>query len=206
MAVYPSAFLQAQDQHDFERFMKERALSQQKMVARAEYLNWLATPLPGMGHYQQEYHPQPEPTRAGMNYSTAVFLINNKVRAVKGIYEDGGTTGIFKTLDETLKKDDLIVVPTSTRHKMTVFKITEVDIDIDMDANAKVEWVVCKVDQDAYKTILEQEDQAIQKIKSAEMRKKRTDLADALFKDQMEDLKALPIASMGADIPTVTVT
>jgi hypothetical protein len=142
---------------------------------------------------------QPEPKRTGMNYSTAVFLINNNVRALKGTYEDNGTLGIFKTLDATIKKDDLVVVPTSTRHKMTVFKITEVDVDIDMDSGAQVEWVISKIDAEAYKKLLADEADAIAKIKSAELRKKRTDLAEALFKDNIDTLKALPIASMTSE-------
>lgn len=139
-----------------------------------------------------------------MNYSKAVFLINNKVRAVRGTYETSGAVADFKTLDPSIAKDDLVVVPTGTRHGFTVFKITEVDIDLDMDSPTKIEWVVCKVDQEAYKTLLSQEETAITKIKSAEMRKKREDLASALFKDSMEEMKALPIASMNGDKPAPT--
>jgi hypothetical protein len=85
---------------------------------------------------------------------------------------------------------------------MTVFKITEVDVDVDMDSAVPMEWIIDKVDADAYKKLKTDEDDAISKIKSAELRKKRSDLADALFKDNIETLKALPIASMG-DAPAI---
>jgi hypothetical protein len=141
-----------------------------------------------------------------MNYSTAVFLINNEVRAVRGIYQDEGHSAVFKTLDKTIKKDDLVVVPTTTRHKMTVFKVTETDVDVDMDSSVKMDWVVSKVDESGYKQLLEQENDAIQKIKSAEIRKKRTDLREALFKDEEETLKGLAIAhfngNAAAEAPT----
>lgn len=184
---------------------------ERRLQNRAEYELWLNKSSPGgTGYFQQnvaaqQFYPIPEPKRTtGMNYSTAIFLINNNVRAVRGTYQQDGSTAVFKTLDPTIKKDDLVVVPTSTRHLMTVFKVTEVDVDVDMDSNVPMEWVVDKVDTEAYKALKADEDAAISKIKSAELRKKRTDLADALFKDNVAELKALPIATMG-DVPAVPV-
>lgn len=167
---------------------------------KAEYENWLAKPLTGHDYpYLSVDEPKikPEPKRTGMNYSTAVFLINNNVRAVRGTYQQDGTSAIFKTLDPDVAKDDLVVVPTSTRHGMTAFKITEVDIDVDMDSATHVDWIVCRIDQEPYKKVVAEEADAISKIKSAELRKKRTDLAEALFKDNIDTLKALPIATSG---------
>jgi hypothetical protein len=160
------------------------------------YAPWMA--LDPAQRQPQSIPPQPtEEKRTGMNYSTAVFLINNEVRAVKGVYQDEGNTAIFKTLDKTIKKDDLVVVPTTTRHKMTVFKITETDVDVDMDSQVKIDWIIQKVDEAPYKVLLEQENDAIQKIKSAEIRKKRTELREALFKDQEATLAGLALAHTG---------
>ena len=51
-----------------------------------------------------------------MNRSTTVFLVNSQARAFTAIYEDGGKTETFKTFDKDLKKDDLMVVTSKTRH------------------------------------------------------------------------------------------
>ena len=134
-----------------------------------------------------------------MNYTTAVFLINDKVRAIRAVYEatEGASSSIFKTLDQSLKKDDLIVVPTNTRHKMTICKVIDVDLDIDFDSPQPIEWVVAVVDKAAYAVLLEQEAQAVQVIKSAEVRKKREDLKAAMLADiKNETLIALPISTI----------
>ena len=134
-----------------------------------------------------------------MNYSTAVFLINHNIRAVVGTYEagDNAPRTTFKTLDPSLKEGDFVVVPTTTRHNMTVVKIVAVDVDVDFDNSSAMQWVICKINQAPYNDVLAQEASAINAIKSAETRRKRDELRDALLKDQAEIIKALPIASAG---------
>lgn len=152
-----------------------------------------------------------------MNYTKAVFLINKKVRAIQTRYETpeevaggkrngqsvfGGSFNefrTFKTLDATIKKDDLVVVPTEIRYKMTVVKVVEVDVDIDFDSTENVDWIIDKVDSTGYEKLLTDEDQAVRVIKSAEKRKKQEDLREALFKDSMGELKELPIAYINGD-------
>lgn len=133
-----------------------------------------------------------------MNYSTAVFLINNKVRAVKCTYEAEANAPktLFKTFDETIKVDDFVIVPTNTRHKMTICKVVEVDVDVDFDSSTQVEWVVGTVERANYEEMLAQEAAAIQAIKAAELRKKREDLRDSMLKNHMAEIAALPIADM----------
>lgn len=91
-----------------------------------------------------------------MNYSTAVMLINPNIRAIKAIYEPdsvdlagkvvrAGQRYIFKTLDPSIIKGDLIVVPTTTRHGFTVVKVEEVDVEIDFEASIELKWIVDKV-------------------------------------------------------------
>jgi hypothetical protein len=135
-----------------------------------------------------------------MNYSTVVLLINKNVRAIMATYESGDTAlrTMFKTLDPDIKDGDLCIVPTDTRHKFTVVKVIETDVDVDFDNGTQIAWVVGKVDQDAYKTTLEQEGVAITKIKSAEQRKKRDDLRASLLADSAADIQALPIYQMEA--------
>ena len=139
-----------------------------------------------------------------MNYSTAVFLINKHVRAVVATYEAGENAPrtTFKTLDPSIMAGDLVIVPTDTRHKMTVVKIVETDVDVDFDGTATMHWVIGKVDDEPYKKVLAQETSAIATIKSAELRQKRDNLRNALFKDHQETLKALPIAAINGDTPT----
>ena len=136
-----------------------------------------------------------------MNYSTAIFLINKHARAVKATYEaeDNAPANVFKTLDPNVSVGDYILVPTNTRHKMTVCKVKEVDVDIDLEAPGEVQWVIGIIDTTMYQQLLAQEAQAIQKIKSAELRKKRDELSKALFADHIEDLKALPISAINGD-------
>ncbi len=136
-----------------------------------------------------------------MNYSTAVFLINKNVRAVLGTYEvgDSAKRETFKTLDQNLKAGDFVVVPTDTRHGMTVVKIVDTDVDVDFDSKDNVRWIIAKVDRAPFDGMLEQEAEAIKAIKSAELRKKRDELRNAMFADHIETLKALPIAAINGD-------
>ena len=114
-----------------------------------------------------------------MNYSTAVFLVNNHVRAVRCAYEldkDGKPTGnfeVFKTFDTAIKVSDLVVVPTGTRVKMTVVKVVETDVEVDLESTTPMEWIVGRIDSDEYQATLAKETTAINTIKAAEVRKKR---------------------------------
>lgn len=136
-----------------------------------------------------------------MNYSLAVFLINKNARAVLATYEAEETAKrtLFKTLDPTIAVGDFVIVPTNTRHKMTVVKVVEADVDVDFESRDQVEWIIGRVDSSGFKETLAQEGQALTAIKSAELRKKRDDLRQALFADHIESLKALPITAMNGD-------
>lgn len=138
-----------------------------------------------------------------MNYSKAVFLINDNVRAVIATYEatPNAPKTTFKTLDQDIKAGDLVIVPTNTRHEFTVVKLVETDVDIDFDSAEQIQWVVGKVDLDEHKRLLDQEAKAVQVVKSAELKKKRDELKQAIFADHAEKLKTLEIAHAGEDIP-----
>lgn len=129
-----------------------------------------------------------------MDPSKIVFLINEEVRAVKCQYEPEGTSSVFKTFDESINVDDLVTVETNTRHGFTVMKVTEVDIDIDLDSSTPVKWLVSRVDLDAYSDLRRNEDAAISAVKSAEKRRRKAELRDAIFKDHEEKLKTLALA------------
>ena len=137
-----------------------------------------------------------------MNYTTAVFLINDRVRAVTCQYEAGDKAPktMFKTLDRTIMPGDLVLVPTTTRHLMTVVRVAETDVEVDFDSPVEVQWIAGKVDQTAYQAILSQEAEAIAKIKSAQRNKKRHEIAAAMLADT-EELKSLGIYQSDVETP-----
>lgn len=136
-----------------------------------------------------------------MNYSTAIFLINANARALLCTYEaeDAAKRQMFKTFDASIKVGDFVIVPTDTRHKMTVCKVTDVDADIDFDSPAQIGWIIGKVDRSGYETTMSQEGDAIAAIKSAERTKKRNELRYAMLADSADALKALPITVMNTE-------
>jgi hypothetical protein len=139
-----------------------------------------------------------------MNYSTAVFLINNECRAIVCTYEAGDKAPrtTFKTLDPNIAVGDFVVVSTDTRHGMTVCKVVDVDVDVDFDSPVHMGWIIERVDNARYEQTLKQETKAIQVVKSAELRKKRDELRDAMFKDHLETLKSLELSTIDASLPS----
>lgn len=140
-----------------------------------------------------------------MNRSTTVFLIDNTVKALKAIYEEGGKVETFKTFDNTIKVGDILVAESGTRHGFTTVKVTETDVTIDIDdSSVNVKWIVAKVDLDQHKTILEQEAAAIDKVRIAEFNKKKRDLIANMASP--EDAEALRSISVNPAITQETVT
>lgn len=138
-----------------------------------------------------------------MNYSAAIILIDKSVRLVSVSYDAGnapagkpGTTlpfAAFKTKDATLKKGDLVVVPTETRHGFTVGKVEEVDISPDFDTpaphnaaygtpNSFYGWIAGRVDKDEYDRVVKVEEDAIDTIRKADADAKRDEMAARLAK------------------------
>lgn len=136
-----------------------------------------------------------------MNHSTAIFLINDTARAINVNYEGDASAKVttYKTFDQDIMVDDLVIVETDTRHGFTVCKVIETDVDLDFDGREKMRWIVGTVDTDEHEKILDQEKQAIAAIKSAELRHKRESLRRSMFSDHMDTIRALPIASMNGD-------
>lgn len=133
-----------------------------------------------------------------MNYSKSIFLINQNARSILVSYDGADLREkkmMFKTLDASIKKDDLVVVPTTTRYNMTVCKVVDTDVDVDYDSPEEILWVVQKIDQESYKAILAQEQVAIQIIRTSETKRKRADLAK-VFLANNEELASLPLADI----------
>lgn len=130
-----------------------------------------------------------------MKQSLIVFLINDSVRAIKGRYEEGGVDTTFKTLDQDIRVDDYVVVQSSTRHGLTVVKVTAVDIDVDLEANAEMLWAVQKIDMASFGVTLEQEQKAIAAVNAAEKARKKEELRRSLFANHEATIATLELAN-----------
>lgn len=133
-----------------------------------------------------------------MDYSRAIFLISDTVRAVNCTYEKDQTTMLaprvmFKTMNPEIREQDYVVVPTGTRHGMTVVQVVECDVEPDLDSNDEIQWIIGVVDQADFEAIKAQESQAVAAIKAAEKRQKRKELREKLLANAEGDLKKLPI-------------
>jgi len=118
------------------------------------------------------------------NYTTAIFLVNSSVTAH---YEPDPVNGpkakreTFKTFDSSLKKGDIISVPSTTRHQVTTAMVDEVGVSVDLDTTEKVRWVIGKVDLVAFEKVKAQEDALINKMKNAEAHHRQEELRKKLL-------------------------
>ncbi len=137
-----------------------------------------------------------------LNLTSAVFLINDQVRAIKCTYEPGERQPdyIFKTLDKTIRVDDYVVIPTDTRHGMTVAKVSAVDVEVDMESNVQLKWIVSGVDKPTYDEILAMEKDAIDKIREARALQKREELKASLKFLETDNIKKLAISHKTGDV------
>ena len=140
-----------------------------------------------------------------MNYSIAIFLINPKVRAIQAVYEPDTESrksprATFKTFDPAISVGDYILVPTETRHKMTVNKVVEVDVEPDLESSTCIHWIIGTVDRTAYEEVLGQEARAIELMKAAEKTHAREELRKKMMAHVDETkLAALQITNMTGD-------
>lgn len=132
-----------------------------------------------------------------MNYSTAILIVNDAARAVKVTYEatDNAPRTMFKTFDKSIKVDDYVVVPTDTRHKLTVCKVVEVDVDDWIDTSATINWIIGRVDMADADQLKKWEEDAVTKIKHAEKLKRRRDLQASMEEALKEDAEGLKLLS-----------
>jgi predicted Mrr-cat superfamily restriction endonuclease len=138
-----------------------------------------------------------------MNYSTAVFLINDNCRALEVIYEPDSDDGKFKapreivkTFDKSIKKGDLLIVPSSTRHHVTTVKVTAVDVEFDPNWS-DIKWVIGVIDMSLFEEMKATEEAAISMIKAAEKTDARNKLREKMFAHvDAEKLKTLALANL----------
>lgn len=149
-----------------------------------------------------------------MNYSTAVFIINDKARAVLCSYEPrydpsnpspvakpSTNDVVFKTMDQDIKVGDFVVVPTSTRHNMTVCRVVQTDLEIDYNSTVQMQWLIGKVDVASHEEIITMEEKAISVVKSAENNRIRKQLQQSIFADQEEKMMTLELTDLSQSKP-----
>lgn len=137
-----------------------------------------------------------------MHRDRYIFLINDTARAIACIYDPleenrADKVTVFKTLDPTIKKDDLVIVPTGTRVGFTVVKVKDVDVDIDVKSDAPIAWIAGIFDKLGYDAMLTKEGVAMQKIRSAELAQQRRQLRDEMLgQGAFSEVKTLEIAHL----------
>lgn len=143
-----------------------------------------------------EVPPKPE-RKANMskltNYTWAIFLMHDKARLMKGIFETDeehnrvhgrpAKREFFKTLDPNIKVGDVVVVETGNRHLASTIKIVEADLAPDFNSSETVRWIITKVDFVLHEKIHKLEADSIERLKQLELKKQRNDLKKDMLAD-----------------------
>jgi len=152
------------------------------------------------------------------NYSTAIFLINSNVRAIAVTYEkidltkdttqmkyqpaylSGGKlpdgAAVFKTMDPDIKVDDFVIVPTDTRHGMTVCKVVATDIEIDLQSDKECHWIVGTVDTSEFESVRQQEEKAIVAIKAGKVKAEQDKLRQEMLAALGDNVANIPMQNV----------
>lgn len=128
-----------------------------------------------------------------MHNSRKVFLLDQEPRCILADYENGPNpkTCEFKTNDMSIKVDDYIVVPTNTRHGMTVCKVVKVDVEPNLDCESEMYWVVSRIDTTNFDNVTQQEQSFLTAAASAEKRRKKEQLKKDFLADIDSDIKVI---------------
>ncbi len=128
--------------------------------------------------------------------SRKVFLLDKEPRCILATYEteDNATRYEFKTWDQATREGDYIVIPTSTRHNMTVCKVVAVDVEPDLQSSIEMQWVIATISLDAHTQNLAAEVQFI-------------DIANKAQRHQMKrELRESALAGVSGDFGNIHVT
>lgn len=126
-----------------------------------------------------------------MHDSRKVFLLPEEPRCILASYqpkpngqdyepEDIGDGDYslkeLKTFDVDTKPGDYVVVPTGTRHRMTVMRVEFVDMEPDLNSDKEMLWAVGRVDKTSHDDILRKEREFIQQARAAERKRQKEQL------------------------------
>ena len=123
-----------------------------------------------------------------------------------GRYEPNGVLESFKTNDKSIVKDDIVVVPNSTRHGFTTVKIEEADAHFDPTSNEEVRWIAGRVDMTQHKADLSAEENALGIVQRSQARKAREKLRADLMGDQQASQEIADLQSAQQLAPPDDVT
>ncbi len=127
-----------------------------------------------------------------MNSSATVMLFEeNGVIPCKVEYDPEGVqnrganhTHFFKCVDPKVKKDDLVIVTTHTRHGFTVARVVDIgfaDVPVDFDdTSINWGWVAAKFDKEGFGEILKSEKTMVGMVAEANANKMRDDIKNAM--------------------------
>lgn len=136
-----------------------------------------------------------------MNFATSIFVINQACRMVVCEYDPDNSKDRrvnYKTLDPSVSKGDLVVVPTDTRQKFTVVKVVDVDIPVDFDQPGDIKWIVEKVDTSHFARLIEDEAVAIKTLQGAEQKRRAAEMLKLMTGEHAPDaLKSLALYDDG---------
>lgn len=139
-------------------------------------------------------------TNMTTNYSAIAALLSDDVVgygcSFTALTKTGKATSkvyVFKGLRDSYEAEDCVVVPGASDY--AVAYIVEANLELDFDSTLVYKWVIDKVDFTAYDDIIEQEESAIDKIKSAKKRKGREEIKEALLADVADDIPVLTFTS-----------
>lgn len=135
-----------------------------------------------------------------MRNGNMILAINDTVRVVSCIYEQDKATYNFKTTIQDLAKDDIVVIPTSTRIGFTCVKVVDVDVDFDIESDIELSWIVARVDRAEYEAVLEHERAVIKTVIGIERKRKQKELRAAMLDGAPTDALALLGVSTPSDI------
>lgn len=151
-----------------------------------------------------------------MNPTASVMLIEDSIRPCTVEYDpdnarNNNPSKFFKCLDNSVSKGDLVIVTTSTRHGMTVAKVTAIgtaDVPVNFEGQDLWGWVIGPVPTAQHEKILETEKAIVGRVQEANTNKLKAELKAAMglgsvsFSDlDLKSASALP-APPAAEAPT----
>lgn len=113
------------------------------------------------------------------------MLFNSNIRAIKVSYETEEQNPrralyLYKTVDKSIQVGDYVVVPTETRHKMTVCKVEEVDVELDLNCTTQISWIVDKVNVHQFNKIVDEEKEFVKEMRTAQALQKQNELKESM--------------------------
>jgi hypothetical protein len=159
--------------------------------------------------YPRHIKTPTQPRSKTMNLSSAVFLIDDRVRAISVIYEPKPKSGhsmppnsyTFKSLDKDIKEGDYVIIPSESRHMMAVAQVHEVDVEIDFtDTHIDYKWIMARIDLTAHAKVAELEQIAFDTIKKAERKKAKDELKASIEAFQDESLQVTALEDLSKKV------